>query len=94
MTKALIKTDKEFQIAVQERDGGFCRICTNPADCAHHIIHRFEKKVRNDIENGISLCVRCHNKVHNGLIKQDEIQSVMEQLYGPGWWQRLTEKAR
>ena len=50
-----------FRQAVFERDGLKCVICKNPAQDAHHIL---ERRLFSDggyfVENGASLCGKCH----------------------------------
>lgn len=63
------KQDKEFQLVVIGRDGR----CMWPGGCGHsvssfnnlqghHGIARRIKKFRHDLRNGITLCLRHHNK--------------------------------
>lgn len=54
------KEDKEWAIAVKERDVG-CVICSETHLLnAHHIIPKDIKETRYDITNGISLCPSHH----------------------------------
>ena len=54
------------------RDGGKCRECEkkNTPLFAHHIVYR-EHGGKDTIENLITLCKSCHNKVHAGKLKLD-----------------------
>jgi len=53
------------RIALVERDGG-CAMCGAPPSwCdAHHIVH-WSQGGRSDLDNGVLLCVRCHQDLHN-----------------------------
>ena len=62
-SKTIKRRDKEFQVAVLERDG-MCQVCGRPACAAHHIIGRRYMATRWDINNGIALCVDCHATAH------------------------------
>jgi len=49
---------------VRQRDNNAC-FCGAPATVAHHIIHKATyPKLSLNLNNGISLCNRCHNEVH------------------------------
>ena len=50
-----------FRNAVFERDKHKCKICGSPAVDSHHIVDRTEMPNGGYVlENGISLCNRCH----------------------------------
>ena len=87
-------TDSQFSKAIQQRDGGFCRVCQKPSHEVHHIVRREVLSVRWDEQNGISLCWKCHRKAHG---KDREvmhrIKSVMEMLYGDDWQRNLEKKS-
>lgn len=53
--------DKQFAIAVKNRDENKCVICGNSdkVNC-HHIIPRENREFRHDLNNGISLCFLHH----------------------------------
>jgi len=49
---------------VQQRDNHTC-FCGTPATASHHIIHKATYPTLSlNLNNGISLCDRCHNEVH------------------------------
>jgi hypothetical protein len=62
MDKARLKRLREqFRTGVFQRDRSRCIFCATPAVDAHHITDRSE--MPNDgyaVENGASLCARCH----------------------------------
>ena len=46
------------------RDDFKCQYCGSTFDLqVHHIISRVKKSVKYDLENGITLCKRCHTKI-------------------------------
>lgn len=62
--KPTIRTQlKNWSKAVRERDGNKCAVCGSSEHIqAHHIVQRkFNKELRFDIENGISLCPKHHS---------------------------------
>jgi ribosomal protein S27AE len=52
---------QEFRQKVFERDDHTCVMCGDPAVDAHHITDRHEGG-KNSLDNGISLCSKCHEK--------------------------------
>ena len=56
--------DNTWKKRVKERDNFTCQICKNKLvgrNChAHHILPKGMKGCRWDIDNGITLCFRCH----------------------------------
>lgn len=68
-----------FRTVVFGRDDDECRVCGNPAQDAHHITDRNE--IPNGgyvLENGISLCGRCH-------ILAEEFHITKGQRFIPGY---------
>lgn len=62
---------RKWRLDVFKRDDFTCRICGAKRDLqAHHIIHWADtadnKDLRYDINNGITLCKKCHLEAHNG----------------------------
>ena len=62
---------KTWRLAVFKRDGFRCRGCGSREKlCAHHIIYWRDTKdnrdLRYDVNNGITLCVKCHLEAHGG----------------------------
>ncbi|MCK9370492.1 HNH endonuclease [Candidatus Dojkabacteria bacterium] len=59
--KELKRLDKEWAIAVKERDGKKCVICGRTEYLnSHHLIPREDHKLRHVIANGICLCSLHH----------------------------------
>ena len=58
---------KDWQMAVFKRDNWNCQCCGNHGKnlCSHHILNRSEfPLLKYIVENGITLCVQCHNSFH------------------------------
>jgi len=57
---------KEWRIKVFERDNYICQNCGIKNDIqAHHIIEwAKDESKRFDVENGLTLCINCHGKIH------------------------------
>lgn len=52
---------------VKIRDGYKCVICGKPANNAHHLLYKgYFPEYANDVDNGITVCRRCHIAVHRG----------------------------
>lgn len=64
-------TYRKWREAVIKRDGGRCMICGSEENLAVHHIKAFAEypELRLDINNGITLCKKCHMKLH-GLEKK------------------------
>jgi len=57
-------TRKQVYALVTRRDHGRCRVCGKPSTHHHHI--RFRSAGGSDSsENLVSLCVWCHQKIHD-----------------------------
>lgn len=55
------KKDKEWALAVKERDGFKCVICGSTKLLnAHHLIGREVLSMRHQVDNGVSLCPSHH----------------------------------
>ena len=67
-TKRKTVDDKLFRIGVFERDGYTCQKCGDSTGGnlnAHHILnHKDNPNVRYSIDNGITLCEKCHREFH------------------------------
>jgi len=64
------KLDENLRMACLIRDNFTCQVCKakNVKLEAHHIIYR-SKGGKDTIKNLITLCEKCHKKVHKGVIK-------------------------
>jgi len=57
---------KSWSKSVRKRDNNQCQICGIMSDHAHHIFHkRFYPQLALNLNNGISLCIKCHNESHS-----------------------------
>lgn len=62
----------EWRRSVFKRDGYTCKACGAKGGVinAHHIMHfATAPKLRLELSNGITLCKKCHRKVHRGEIE-------------------------
>ena len=61
-------TRHDWAVKVKERDGNRCAICgASGILYAHHIQHEAVNwNRRTDIDNGVTLCGRCHVLAHRG----------------------------
>lgn len=61
-------TRHDWAVNVKERDGNRCAICGASGKLyAHHIQHEAVNwNRRTDIDNGVTLCGRCHILAHRG----------------------------
>ena len=70
----------EWRLAVYERDSYTCRKCGNKKSSplnAHHIEgYSFNKELRTEVENGITLCVPCHKYFHRVYGRRSSIEKV------------------
>jgi hypothetical protein len=74
---------KKWRMAVYERDGFKCCECGSKKNLnAHHIIHwaRLEKgdPLKFDINNGVTLCKKCHLKAHGGCWHNGSTKNVLK----------------
>jgi len=58
-----IPIPREIRQQVKDRDNGYCRLCRRKYKKLD--IHHIDKNHRhNTLENLVSLCTKCHNKLH------------------------------
>ncbi len=58
---------QKWRMSVFERDNYTCQVCGNRGGTlnAHHLIKWSEdKRKRYDVDNGMTLCIKCHNAMH------------------------------
>lgn len=59
--KLLVKNESIWSFLVLQRDSNTCQICGAQANLGHHIIDREENSnLILEVDNGISLCYKCH----------------------------------
>lgn len=70
---------KEIYNKVFERDKSCCRLCGTSLNLQlHHIIYRSEdKKLINESNNCIMLCIKCHKLVHSN---KHYWQSILKEM--------------
>jgi 5-methylcytosine-specific restriction endonuclease McrA len=73
--------DKAWSLAVKTRDKFRCRVCLGEGTDAHHIIHRGQNYgMKWDIENGVCLCRKCHDRADT-LNGRKEIMKLVNSEY-------------
>ena len=75
--------------AVKDRDGWKCRVCGSIEKLnAHHLLSvRENPNLALDVNNGITLCRKCHRIAHHGRYEGSKINGI---LSNPEWF---TDKA-
>ena len=63
------KKYNKWRKAVLERDNHTCKLCGEKGITAHHIIPFEYVSTRFELNNGLTLCKSCHNKIHKGVEK-------------------------
>lgn len=87
-------TRHDWAVKVKERDGNRCTICGASGKLyAHHIQHEAVNWNRRiDIDNGVTLCKRCHILAHRGtfcpvgfgkISEDDAIRALEERSSNP-----------
>ena len=71
-----------WRTKVLKRDDHTCQHCERKDELtAHHIKYWAEcPRLRYTVKNGITLCVDCHDKIHDGLISYFEQQKWLRSL--------------
>lgn len=70
-----------------------CEICFEDAQQVHHFFYKHNyPHLRYSLQNGVSLCLKCHFKLHH----QDPklITDQIIEARGKRWYNRLKKKAR
>jgi hypothetical protein len=58
----------EWAKMVKDRDSHICQLCGDSGITAHHIESLYQNPIESaDIDNGITLCKKCDNKVHSSI---------------------------
>ena len=78
-----------FWLEVMERDNNTCVYCGDKAVDVHHIISRRYRKIRHDVDNGISLCRKCHIEAEK---HPAEFRGFIDNKY-PDRYEKLWNKA-
>lgn len=73
----LKKNDKLFQTMCHDK---MCLYCGKPAQCVHHVVKRANLLTRWIPANGQNVCVKCHNKIHDGNLTEYAIPQDIRQL--------------
>ena len=66
--KEIVNNEGQWRIKVLTRDNFTCKLCGyKPARIAHHISSRnYYPNIKWDIENGLTVCDKCHQTYHRG----------------------------
>lgn len=60
---------RKHKLEMYKRDGWACKHCNSRSELTpHHIVHQSQLG-SDDLDNLLTLCVRCHNAVHDGFLK-------------------------
>ncbi len=70
---------------VEERDGGACILCHEPAEEIHHIIYKSQNG-RGVFTNAASLCRICHIAAHSDADIRKTLEMWARNLYGPNYY--------
>lgn len=104
--KKIKELDKLWSIKIRERDGK-CLKCGNTSSLqAAHILSRKNLNIRFDLENGLTLCIRCHLywahkepieftkwvEYHLGKKKVDELYKKSQEIKHGGFSREELEK--
>lgn len=83
------KAEKLWKEYCKKRDGK-CRLCGgNEVLQVHHIFSRTKKRLFLDIDNGITLCSRCHS----GVTWDDSYKEKVRRLINKDTYERLFEQS-
>jgi len=71
----------------------FCELCGKPSSCMHHFhVKSSCSALRYDHDNLISLCVKCHFKIHSS--HSAEMTTILIGIRGQKWADDLLEKKK
>ena len=85
---------EKWRNKVLERDNKMCQLCgaTNEETQLHvHHIKKYSeyKDLRTDVDNGITLCRKCHEQIHG---REEECEKVFKELLkNPIWIRKVIE---
>lgn len=77
------RKETKWRLAILKRDKNMCQECCRKLKRieleAHHIIPiRIDKSKKNNIKNGICLCIKCHKKINGNEYKyKNKFQSII-----------------
>jgi len=78
-----------FELLLKEH----CEVCNKPAVQVHHFYFKSSYgALRFDLDNGISLCQKCHYVLHTQDPKKIEMEIIEKR--GKKWADRLEKKSR
>lgn len=74
-SKRVQKEYREWKKQVFERDNHTCQLCGSRKKIVAHHIKSFTKypELAHDINNGITLCERCHKEIHWGSEEKQDV---------------------
>lgn len=75
---------KKVREQIYERDDGLCRQCGRPGEEIHHVRYRSHSG-RGVFTNGLTLCHRCHQMVHDNPELAAAWQDTFRAIYGPNF---------
>lgn len=85
----------EWSREVRKRDNHQCRWgfpgCQRMGTEAHHIFSRKYQNLRQDVDNGITVCKICHNWVEENTMQTREF---MPRVIGEELWEKLVIKMK
>ena len=89
LKKLQTKAEKLWKEYCKKRDTS-CRLCgSSEVLQVHHIFSRTKKRLFLDVENGITLCSRCHS----GVTWDDSYKEKVRRLINSDTYERLFEQS-
>lgn len=84
-----------WKLICLKRDNFTCQYCGNKKDLqVHHIISRSNMNTKFDIENGITLCKKCHTKISVNPTSRTEFMIWYIKKFGIEKLEELQKRAR
>lgn len=85
---------KKVRDQIKERDYGECHMCGSSYGIQiHHIVSRAQGG-RGVLENGVCLCIICHDKVTNSQLEQQKLFDERLSECGDGFWMDKWDRDR